>query len=106
MSNQDQPICQEINALPDEKLTIRPYEQYEIAFTTNPLVILYVDKENNYCIEVDLKKKAFIKYAMDKNTALSNPIPINFKNKNEKALYKRTKDIHFEYNHTMTCLII
>lgn len=97
---------QEIEVSPHDELIIKPYDEYEVAFRTGPLVLFYIDKEKNEMIKVDVKNKAFIRFAMDKITVLSDPIPINFKNKNEKELYKRTRDTCYRYDHAVVCLII
>ena len=89
-----------------DELIIKPYDEYEVDFRTGPLTLFYIDKEKNEIFTVDLKNKAFIRLAMDKVTVLSNPIPINFKNKNEKELYKKTRDVCYSYDHAMNCLII
>ena len=97
---------QELEVPSHDELIIKPCDDYEVKFITGPLTLYYIDKEKNEIITVDLKNKTFIRLAMDKNTMLSNPIPINFKNKNEKALYKRTRDACHSYDHGINCLII
>ena len=97
---------QELEIPSHDELIIKPYDEYEVAFRTGPLRLLYIDKEKNEIIKVDLKNKAFIRLAMDKHTVLSNPIPINFKNKNEKVLYQRTRDVCYSYDHALNCIII
>ena len=97
---------QEIQTLPYENIVIKPIEKYRIVYSSRPELILFVDEEENIEIQVLVEKKFFIKRLYGDDTILSKPVPINLKNANEKALYKEACAIQYNYNHSLSCLII